>query len=53
MIVREVLDNGLRLITESMPHGKWASTCLPDYRPFFTAASELVDAACSEFTPEG
>lgn len=43
----------LRELTESMPHGKWASTCLPDYRPFFTAASELVDAACSEFTPEG
>lgn len=43
----------LRQLTEAMPHGKWASTCLPDYRPFFTSASELVDAACNEFTPEG
>jgi hypothetical protein len=43
----------LRELTEAMPHGKWASTCLPDYKPFFTSASELVDAACNDFTPEG
>jgi hypothetical protein len=43
----------LRELVDAMPHGKWASTCLPDYKPFFTSASELVDAACSDFTPEG
>lgn len=43
----------LRGFVESFPNGDWASVCLPDYVPFFTAASEMVDAACQQFTPAG
>ena len=43
----------LRGFVDGFTHGKWASSCLPDYATFFTVASDVIDAACEEFVPVG
>lgn len=43
----------VRSLVEGFPNHKWASSCLPDYVPFFDVAAEVIDGACEEFTPEG
>lgn len=43
----------LRELVEGFPNQKWASSCLPDYVPFFDEAADVIDAACEDFTPEG
>jgi hypothetical protein len=43
----------LRDFVDGFTHGKWASSCIPDYTTFFTVAADVIDAACEEFVPVG